>query len=47
MYEESTVKTDNSLVELVRLLQSIDTENPEAEQNETTMVNDLGERVKY
>lgn len=47
MSEKETVKIENPIVELIQLLQSVPIDTPEAKLNETTMVNDLGERIKY
>lgn len=47
LFSSEQNRPQTSLVELVHLLQSVNTDDPEAIQNETTMVNDLGERVKY
>lgn len=36
-----------SIVELMQLLQTIDSENPEAKLNETTMSDNNGGRINY
>jgi len=45
--KEGFVSKISPIVELVQILQSVEMDGKEAEMNETTMVNALGERVKY